>query len=450
MEPRAAFWRTLLTDAHLRRPHVFRRPFGAPIATAEETFRWLCAAADALRAGSRASRFRMFASGDDLGDFDHDLAPRASDGDTTGWLDRVEAHHADAGLVVNDLQAAGAGPWSRILPFLSELYARTGMPPGGAALDLFCGRYRRGLFGLHKDDQDVFTFVVEGRKRFLVWPFEALADAEGVTERTRLEPKILAGGIDATLRAQAIVLEGEPGDVLYWPAEWWHCAEAVEGEPRVATTLALGLFRDVDPSKLVSDVARAARRDGVRAPVLPTARWSGDARGDAERSWDAMLVWLARPEVREKAVELLMGWGTAFGFLATPQPIAPAEDEEPREALPRGATLVPTASGAVAWSETAGGEVVWSVGGEVFRYPPMPGLARLLARIAMGEPLTVAQAVALVTHRRAGHEPEVERDVALHVIDELVRHHALRVVHQNGLFGTPVDRAPPPLLPPPC
>src|SRR5436853_158779 len=82
--------------------------------------------------------------------------------------------------VPNAFQALHEGIWRRSLGFLEGLYGEVGIPYGGALIDLITGSYTRSFLGFHKDDQDVFTFVIEGNKRLVAWPFETFRDVAGL------------------------------------------------------------------------------------------------------------------------------------------------------------------------------------------------------------------------------------------------------------------------------
>ena len=135
-----------------------------------------------------------------------------------------------------------------------------GMPAGGANLTLIAGDYRLTPFGLHKDEADILTFVVRGRKRLLLWPFEDLCGALGAPDASRAAPFVAPTDFDLSpWRSRAVVLEGTAGDVLAWPREWWHVAEDGADAP---VTLALGLVRTADPLRFVARAASDRWRAG--------------------------------------------------------------------------------------------------------------------------------------------------------------------------------------------
>jgi len=199
------------------------------------------------------------------------------------------------------------------------------VPPAGASFEVFAGAYRRGAFGVHKDDQDVITFVTEGRKRFRLWPYERFAGRAEVPAGSQLKQVGLTLAAGEELDG-SIVVEGEPGDVFFWPAEWWHVAES-DGE--MCTSVGVGLFR-------------------CKPPVI----------ADEER--------------RE---ELELAAASALGCKMTPPP---REDPVPDGRL--------RLAGCVPWRKSGEDTVVWAVGGEAFRYPAAPAIVALLERVTGGAP----------------------------------------------------------------
>lgn len=102
--------------------------------------------------------------------------------------------------------------------FLAGLYARVGVPAHRAEVDLFAGSYARTRRGIHLDSAAVFCFVIEGRKRIRLWPGSTFPDDVGYWYGLKGERK---------QRSKSMCLDGEPGDILYWPASYWHVGESL-------------------------------------------------------------------------------------------------------------------------------------------------------------------------------------------------------------------------------
>ena len=111
------------------------------------------------------------------------------------------------GLVAEDIQCDDARLWLRLREFVKNLYAVTGWPGWTRPRRRCSGNYRNTPFGVHRDPSAVFTFVLHGHKRILAWPRAFFEDKEDMTNRLGYE----------RYRGEAIVLEGDPGDVIYLP-----------------------------------------------------------------------------------------------------------------------------------------------------------------------------------------------------------------------------------------
>ena len=93
---------------------------------------------------------------------------------------------------------------------------RRGFLPVAPTPVLFLRNHPTTSFGVHKDRASVFAFLLSGRKKILAW------EEHGY----RGEP--FSSRYSAFL-TNAQLLEGNPGDVLYWPSTHWHVGEAEPG-----------------------------------------------------------------------------------------------------------------------------------------------------------------------------------------------------------------------------
>ena len=129
------------------------------------------AATERSLAGTPGARMRLYGNGQEL-PLSAELLPQPPDTHLAGWLDRVQLR--DPGLILNNVQCLSPEVWRWVRQILGSIF-EDHMPAGGCSLEIFTGRYPQSFFGLHKDDQDVVTFVLEGTKVFYVWPFEVFS-----------------------------------------------------------------------------------------------------------------------------------------------------------------------------------------------------------------------------------------------------------------------------------
>src|SRR5262249_23765270 len=210
------FWRSFTHTYWNRTPTVIRAPFGDP----------LVRPADLFRAVVRARR-RLRVPTDDVAVFvgrrrivmKRELdtwLPRGEDRSLSVFFDRLRRMSPEeVAIYVSDFQAElGWRFFQRIRSFLRGLYTIAGVPANLAEVDLFLGNYTKTPAGVHRDSATVFCFVVEGRKRIRAWPGHVIR-----SQSSRKGPDPYDQYV-----AKSICLDGEPGDVLYWPASYWHIA----------------------------------------------------------------------------------------------------------------------------------------------------------------------------------------------------------------------------------
>jgi len=164
-------------------------------------------------------------------------------------------------IFVSDFQVElGWMFFSRVRQFLKGLYEIEGVPAGRAEVDLFFGNYRKTNTGVHRDSADVFCFVVDGRKRIRAWPADAIPTSSPVSGPAPYG-RFLKG---------SICLEGEPGDIIYWPSDYWHVAESGGW---LGSSLSLGLYYGSGLSQALTSGLEAGSReifgDGNPIPALP-------------------------------------------------------------------------------------------------------------------------------------------------------------------------------------
>jgi hypothetical protein len=264
----SGFWKDHVREHSLDEPAVVRCPFPAPLVKPDDIFEALITAAEMERTGTPCE-LRLYLGDreqvhrhtiDRLGADYWDALPRRDDRSLSGYAERVRQRHGHEcfALLLNESQSVVPEIWFRVRDFLCGLFEESGFPAGGADANIFAGNYRRTPFGVHTDTRDVFTWIVEGQKKFLVWPREALDGIMGPGKRDAKDY--------ADLRAHAIALEGDAGDLLYWPHPYWHVAES--DRDGLVSTLSVGLDRTLPAEAWMRD----AMLDLVRGPLESSDR----------------------------------------------------------------------------------------------------------------------------------------------------------------------------------
>lgn len=276
-----------------RTPHLFRRPFSAPLATAADYWEVLLGWAREVRAGRRFASPRWIENG---------LLPEEGDGGVEAFCARVDARHkGDWYLYQADgVQQLHPPIWHRLIELVRPILAHEGgLPPGGNMLDLFLGRYDRTPTGIHRDEGEVLAFVTLGPKRLHFWPRETFPTPWAAPERTHFQTGIW--GYEKHLD-RAITLEAEAGDVIYWPRSFLHLGAAPDhwagmvtltmwwqaSAQRAVRYMVDSLFRGSgDPVEYPLDLARLAAGARALPPALRAA--AEGARARLETSWEDAL-----------------------------------------------------------------------------------------------------------------------------------------------------------------
>lgn len=191
--------------------------------------------------------------------------PRAEDAAFDGYRQRLDAELAAFSeetryaLVVHAFHAFHAEQWERQRAFFEPLWERTGLPLSGAITTLFHGNYAHTPVGVHRDRFATFLFALEGRKRIRFWP--ECPWTERVTSKLDYQAHL----------ATSFTAEPEPGDLLYWPASYYHVGESADGA--TATSVNVGVPREAHRAALdVDELLLGKSPDAMIDPDVALAR----------------------------------------------------------------------------------------------------------------------------------------------------------------------------------
>ncbi|WPB74603.1 hypothetical protein KYC5002_37040 [Archangium violaceum] len=252
-----SFWKDFARKHWDREPVLYRGLFAAHFPTLDEIFAALVEASERCNRGEYPPLriLRFFIEHEDgpnglpyysmVFPLSPQHLPLPEDVNAEGYLARITKWLGGKrfGITLNSTQCFHWGHWLQMQSFLTGFREQVGVPLGGGDSAVFFGNYRYTPFGIHKDDLHVFYFVVEGRKTISLWPFDALSQRAEVPK----DPDFIhrPGGIvlkdkaeEEKLLSQATLLRGQRGDLMYWPASYWHRAEPSEG---LAVSASLGV-----------------------------------------------------------------------------------------------------------------------------------------------------------------------------------------------------------------
>jgi hypothetical protein len=219
------------------------------------------------------------------------------------------------GFQVPNFQACSFELWRRFREHALGYYTVNGMC-AGARLNCFFGNYPKTAFGVHIDThhEDVFQFIVKGRKRMRLWP----------PDLTQKEPEIA----EALLWSQkyekykgfSIEIEGCPGDVLYWPGGWWHIGEASERETHASISLVFERSTRFRVCDLASPHISANVKGRFSTASDPTL---GDlsCHDQIVEYGDSLKEFVSDPKLELQVQEDLLRDASAMGFKYVPPPM---------------------------------------------------------------------------------------------------------------------------------
>lgn len=385
----AAFWTRFFERYWKHRPVLIKQPFAAPLATGAEIFRALVRASDRFRAGERGLSLVF--------NFEHallranlpDHLPEAADQSTAGYAERMRQKLDGRGFcfVSNEFQVHDAELWLRMRRFLHRFYEFSRFPTDNAEAMIFLGNYDQTTSGLHKDDAHIFMFIIEGRKRIRVWPDECFRDKHEMWNSTDY----------AGYLAEATTMEGEAGDLIYWPDSYWHVGEGL-GELSVTLQIALRMNAQAsltvinEASRMIEDrLGAAARAEGYAFNPHRPQRSARQIPPEMRLATNALREVAADPALEQAIKVSWLNRVTASGFTKVPPP-------RPGKRLADDELISGSPEFPITWLPAADDEIICSAHGHSFTIAAHPNVLKLIERLNSG----AAQRVKSLIEEHAG------------------------------------------------
>jgi hypothetical protein len=210
-----------------------------PFVSEADLFSVLVAAADHNETEQVASDYVVWISGK-LQPQPRNYSALASDESLHGYLTRLSrmVGEEEFTVLLPNPHRLSSALRKRVTSFVQMLAVHSGIPCGGFDSGIFLGRYGRTPFGVHRGQMSVLTFPIVGSKRFLLWPSSYGEIHCDIQDSVDYEAH----------RQAATVLIVEPGDIGYWPADYWHIADA---PVTYSAALNIGLWWDQPPLDVV-------------------------------------------------------------------------------------------------------------------------------------------------------------------------------------------------------
>ncbi|MBI1860890.1 MAG: hypothetical protein HYR96_08235 [Deltaproteobacteria bacterium] len=270
------------------------------------------------------------------------------------------------GLMITRFETVDPSIWSPITAFLADARRRIDFPVPRAFLDLFYGNYLSNFTGLHRDTQEIFAFVVRGKKRILAWPSEYfLGKLKGLGPGARYFHMRLP--LDhRKYRRDAVTLDARPGDIIYWPSDYWHVAEAQDAS--FSAMISLGVIRQDCAPKLNQEQERFRERLTVGSAV------------PSQNMTDLM---------PEKNAGRRLRWVTGFGFELG----GPMDHARPGRSLGN-VTVVKKKHSLLLWKvDRERRQIIVSTNGHSIALPRSRRIETFLNRLSTGESVPVSHSL---------------------------------------------------------
>lgn len=379
----AEFWQDFIDNYWEKKPTVIKQPFARMLASSEELFQALVTASDYFRAGDRNANMRFHRNHAlmmaDVGKH----IPFAEDGSIQGYAERLvkrmDCEKFD--VMINHLQIHNADLWLRLREFFRPVYENVKFLPNNTEVVLFLRNYKATARGLHKDSASVFLFVIEGTKKIITWPNDYFKEKPEIWETLDYDQHM----------DNAVVLEGEPGDIIYWPASYWHVGES---EDQLSLSLSVGLHMKYKPTEtLLEQIAQAVESQFMALDVDHYPFDPNNPQQSADilpRTLDAVNQTLKEMESSQTlAQSLKLAWlkrVTSYSFPKVPLPL-------PERKLADQEIICGQKHYPIIWTEWSDGQLAISANGHPFVAKNQAHVLELLACVNTGEEFQVKELI---------------------------------------------------------
>ena len=227
------FWASFVQKNWEKKPCLIK-DFSAGISAIDsaEIFSWLVKYSEYCRKVKKADGLKFYIDGESQ--YQNEVLqalPVQSDKSLRGYHERMNRIFPDYCLVCDELIQVSHSKQIELKKLVYNLYRRVGLPNRNAEIGLYLGNYKKTPFGVHVDGCGVFSFPIEGIKKFRLWT------GAYVQKNPELE---MSFDYKKHLK-KSTLLTAKKGDMTYWPSQSWHIAES-SGE--FSATWSLGVWVD--------------------------------------------------------------------------------------------------------------------------------------------------------------------------------------------------------------
>jgi len=417
-----AFWTNFVQQHWGKTPLLLKQPFATPFATSDEVFRGLVRACHRERAGEvhlplQFFNEQAFSCGVNIEEY----LPESDDTSIVGYAERMtqKMEGQRFAFVLNgSFLGHDAQLWMRMRNFLHGLLEQ--IPAQESHSAIFLGNYASTPFAVHKDNRANFQFIIEGDKRIHLWRDEYVRNEKELQGTHHYE----------NFLDDAITLEGEPGDVFYWPSSCWHVGECVGG---LSVCLTVGLRPLAGPLADVWSRIGKTVEEGLKAlnPANNDHLNSDPFQQSTETistvvkiATEALHEVSQNRDLEQTLRALQLNRMASYGWTEIPLPRSwktLADDE----------TVCGDSRYQILWLAAENHQIIVSANGHSFTIPADSRIIRLIERLNYGAPLRVKSLVEehAGTTRFADVEYEAEPEGIRALLEKLYSLHAITIAH---------------------
>jgi len=369
------FWTHFFENYWDKRPILIKQPFASTIGSWDEVLAGLRNAREHFRSSNPGTQTRLYTE-DGFSPDKTELKNYLPNSNNLSVDDFFEITSQKLwgqrfAIILNNFQVSSEPLWYRTRAFMAPIIKRYPILSSDAVL--FIGNYEKTPLGIHSDELSVFLFVIKGRKKIYLWPEDYFRDQ--FDERRDLDFELL--------RKDAISLEGEVGDLLFWPNSYWHVGESVGGS---SISLSLGLTPLHPDEEIWADLKSKMDEIVYKAFDSESAEnWTGVSNGNEGLTKVLDLAGNAMRRARRdpnfglnlEGDRLNRVTSGSFKRVPPPLPWKTLSDDE----VVQGCPAYP-----IKWLVDASHQLVCSANGHSFTIPADPGVIRMLKRLNGGEP----------------------------------------------------------------
>jgi 50S ribosomal protein L16 3-hydroxylase len=376
-----AVWAYFAQHAWEHHPVVIPGWENGPLLSPEELLATVSVASQQFQAGDPRAQFTLWVARE-IVPVDICLLPKTEDRTLDSYLQRVEQtlNGREFTILLANPHLFDSRLYASARCFLRGLHEQAGIACGGVDTGVFLGRYDKTPFGIHRGQMSVMTFPTVGQKSFRLWSRGYGEKHIDIQDSLEYPNHI----------AESIAITASPGDLLYWPADYWHIAET---SPGYTATWNIGFWWDRPSLGRVlyrlSEILTSKTQLVAECFALDSSLATGAPNGTAlPKSTHNALVGL-REAVAAPTLErlLVLDWlatTSADGFRNVPALLE-------LDRVPMDLSVRPLIFDGVACVRTApllGGELAIAANGHLLLASSTQELEEALATLIPGEPIS--------------------------------------------------------------